>query len=178
MAWSSSTHKCLWSQSVSQHLAGERETLTGVLEFHRETLARKCSGLTADQLRLRAVEPSALSLLGLVRHLTDVELGWFARIMSGADTPFAYWQADTPDGSDVDVDDADVDESLRLWHSACARSREIVAACDSLDTVGVYQRTGNRYSLRWILTHMIQEYARHNGHADLIRERIDGQTGT
>ncbi|MFI5780650.1 DinB family protein [Nocardia sp. NPDC051570] len=165
-------------QTETQHTAGERETLTNILEFHRKTLARKCSGLTADQLRLRAVEPSKLSLIGLVRHLTDVEQGWFDRILSGGDTPFHYWHDDTPDGRDFDVDDADVDESLRLWHSACARSREIVDACESLDTSRVYQPTGDRYSLRWILTHMIQEYARHNGHADLIRERIDGQTDT
>ncbi|WP_067476023.1 DinB family protein [Nocardia amamiensis] len=166
------------TQPTETHqLAGERETLTSVLEFHRETLARKCSGLTADQLRLRPVQPSRLSLLGLVRHLTDVELGWFTRILSGTDTPFMYWHADTPDGTDFDVDDADSDESLRLWHSACARSRETADACESLDTFGVHRPTGDRYSLRWILTHMIQEYARHNGHADLIRERIDGQTG-
>lgn len=163
-------------QTETEQTAGERKTLTSVLEFHRETLARKCSGLTADQLRSRAVEPSRLSLVGLVRHLTDVELGWFARVLSGADTPFVYWHADTPDGTDFDVDDADVDESLRLWHSAYARSREIVDACETLDTFGVYGPTADRYSLRWILTHMIQEYARHNGHADLIRERIDGQT--
>ncbi len=136
-----------------------------------------CSGLTADQLRSRAVEPSRLSLLGLIRHLTDVEIGWFARVLAGADTPFEYWQADTPDGTDFDVDNADEDESLRLWHSACARSREIAGSCETLDTFGEYGPTSDRYSLRWILTHMIQEYARHNGHADLIRERIDGQTG-
>ncbi|MEU8895619.1 DinB family protein [Nocardia sp. NPDC048505] len=165
-------------QTEAHQLAGERETLTGVLEFHRETLARKCSGLTADQLRLRAVEPSALSLIGLVRHLTDVELGWFDRILSGGDTPFRYWHDDTPDGADFDVDGVDVDESLRLWHSVCDRSREIVDVCESLDTVGVHEPTGDRYSLRWILVHMIEEYARHNGHADLIRERIDGQAGT
>lgn len=148
-----------------------------VVEFHRETLVRKCSGLTPDQLRQRAVEPSELSLLGFVRHLTDVELGWFARILPGTDTPFAHWRADAPDGADFDVDDADADESLRLWHNACDRSRKIADACESLDTFGVHRPTGERYSLRWILTHMIQEYARHNGHADLIRERIDGQTG-
>ncbi|MGY2063270.1 DinB family protein, partial [Nocardia gipuzkoensis] len=153
-----------------------RETLTEVLEFHRETLARKCSELTADQLRLRAVEPSALSLLGLVRHLTDVELGWFDRILSGGQAPFRYWRADFPDGTDFDVDTADADEALRLWHSACDRSRAIADACESLDTFAVHEPTSDRYSLGWILTHMIQEYARHNGHADLIRERIDGRT--
>ncbi|WP_330180317.1 DinB family protein [Nocardia sp. NBC_01503] len=164
-------------RTETDHLAGERETLIGLLDFNRETLARKCSGLSADQLRLRAVQPSELSLLGLIRHLTDVELGWFGRILSGSDAPFRYWQADTPDGTDFDVDDADVEESLRLWHNTYAQSREIVDACESLDTFGVHEPTGDRFSLRWILTHMIQEYARHNGHADLLRERIDGQTG-
>ncbi|MFB8005848.1 DinB family protein [Nocardia sp. NPDC056000] len=149
-----------------------------MLEFNRETLARKCSGLTADQLRLRAVEPSRLSLIGLVRHLTDVELGWFGRVLSEAeDTPFMYWRDGAPDGSDFHVDDADVDESFRLWHNACAQSRRITDACASVETFGVYPEGGDRYSLRWILTHMIQEYARHNGHADLLRERIDGKTG-
>lgn len=164
-------------QNETHELAGERETLTSVLDFHRETLARKCSGLTPDQLRSRAVEPSQLSLIGLVRHLTDVELGWFTRILSGTDTPFVYWLADAPDGRDFHVENADVDESLRLWHSTYARSREIADTCESLDTFGVHEPTGDRFSLRWILTHMIQEYARHNGHADLLRERIDGQTG-
>lgn len=164
-------------RTETQRLAGERETLISVLEFHRETLAWKCSGLTTDQLRQRAVPPSALSLLGLVRHLTDVEISWFARGLSGADTPALYWRPDPAKDTDFDVDNADVDESFLLWRSACARSREIVDACESLDTVGVDRSTGERYSLRWILTHMIQEYARHNGHADLLRERIDSQTG-
>ncbi len=140
-------------------------------------MARICSGLTADQLRTRAVEPSALSLIGLVRHLTDVELGWFDRILSGGNIPFRYWRADAPDGADFDIDEADTDEALRLWHNACDRSREITAARESLDAYGVYQPTGESFSLRWILVHMIEEYARHNGHADLIRERIDGRTG-
>ncbi|MEU0539578.1 DinB family protein [Nocardia sp. NPDC005978] len=164
-------------QNQEHGLTGERETLVGMLDFHRETLGRKCSGLTAEQLRLRAVEPSQLSLIGLVRHLTDVELGWFGRILAGDDVPFAHWRNDAPDGSDFQVEDADVDESLRLWHSACDNSRRITDACESLDSFGAHEPTGERYSLRWILVHMIQEYARHNGHADLLRERIDGRTG-
>ncbi|WP_239003607.1 mycothiol transferase [Nocardia panacis] len=115
--------------------------------------------------------------MGLVRHLTDVELGWFARVLSGSDDSFVYWQGDAPDGADFDVEDADAEESLRLWHSACDRSREIADGCESLDAFGVHRPTGEHFSLRWILAHMIQEYARHNGHADLIRERIDGRTG-
>jgi uncharacterized damage-inducible protein DinB len=159
------------------HEADERATLTGFLQHQRETLAWKCSGLTAEQLRHRAVSPSDLSLIGLIRHLTDVEHGWFRGVLSGEDIRPIYWGEDRSQDTDFAVDGTDTDEAFRLWHEACARSREIVAAAESLDVTGLHRRSGSVYSLRWILTHMIEEYARHNGHADLLRERIDGTTG-
>ncbi|HEV8557816.1 MAG TPA: DinB family protein [Actinophytocola sp.] len=156
--------------------ADERTTLLGFLDFQRDTLAWKCSGLDHDQLRTRAVPPSTLSLLGLVRHMSDVERGWFRRTLAGEDAPARYWSTDDPDSDFDNVDTADVDESFALWHAECDRARELVAATPSLDVTGT-QRDGNKVSLRWILVHMIEEYARHNGHADLLRERLDGATG-
>ncbi|MQY06724.1 DinB family protein [Actinomadura macrotermitis] len=147
----------------------ERATLAGFLQFHRETLARKCAGLTAGQLKQRAVPPSSLSLLGLVRHMTRGEQEWFGKALDGT----GAW-ADQG-GDDFDVDDVDAGKALELWEEACARSRAAVEAAESLDVTGrAYDKT---LSLRWIITHMLEEYARHNGHADLLRERIDGVTG-
>ncbi|WP_433334183.1 DinB family protein [Spirillospora sp. CA-294931] len=151
--------------------------MVGFLEFQRETLIWKCSGLLPDQLRLRAVPPSELSLLGLVRHLTDVERNWFSRVLAGEDVRPVYWRDAPARDTDFIVEGADIEESFRLWYEACARSRELTAAAESLGATGVHPRTGLVHSLRWILTHMIEEYARHNGHADLLRERIDGETG-
>ena len=149
------------------HRSGERATLAGFLEFQRETLAWKCAGLTDAQLRERPVTPSGLSLLGLVRHLAEVERGWFREDLLGERLD-PLWAA----GTDFAVEDADVAGAFAAWQAECARSRSIVEALPSLDVVG----TGG-YSARWIITHMIEEYARHNGHADLIRERLDGSTG-
>lgn len=119
--------------------------------------------------------PSGMSLIGLVRHMAEIERGWFERVMNG-ERLGTYWGM-RPDGdyAEFDVDDADPDEAFAVWGKACARSREIVAATESLDVVRYYKEMD--YSLRWVLIHMIEEYARHNGHADLLRERIDGETG-
>jgi len=156
--------------------AGERGTLTGFLDFQRATLAVKCDGLTDAQLRRQAVPPSALSLLGIVRHLAEVERNWFAPLLAAEDMGGIY----APGKLDPEVafrtaDTADVAESFAIWRAECDRARELTAAAASLDVTGI--RGGYRYSLRWVLTHMIEEYARHNGHADLLRERLDGTTG-
>lgn len=152
----------------------EREMLEQWLDRHRATLAIKCEGLSHDQLRLQSVPPSNLSPLGLVRHMADVERWWFRVVMEGGpDEPY-YW--DTP-GQDSDFDDvatADVDADLARWYAECEHAR-IVAASRTLDDTGVDH--DERVSLRWVLIHMIEEYARHNGHADLLRECIDGVTG-
>ncbi|WP_019813132.1 DinB family protein [Saccharomonospora saliphila] len=156
------------------HLADERTTLAEFLQYQRDTLAVKCAGLTTEQLKQRAVPPSALSLLGLVRHMAEVERIWFRNVLNGENSPHR-WLRDTGEFGDFDVDDADCGEAFELWRMECARAHELANAAESLDIVG-HQRDVP-YSLRWILTHMIEEYARHNGHADLLRERIDGATG-
>jgi hypothetical protein len=153
----------------------ERELLTGFLDYHRATFRVKCAGLTDEQLKLRAVDPAKLSLLGLVRHLTDVENGWFAKF---GDRPHnrRYYDEDTnPDGDFDDVDGADAADNIAVYLAECDRSRAAVAAHALDDTI--LNRQGVEHSLRWVLLHMIEEYARHNGHADLLRERIDGSTG-
>jgi uncharacterized damage-inducible protein DinB len=155
--------------------ADERATLAGFLDFQRATLAWKCAGLTDEQLRQRAVPPSSMSLIGLVRHLADVERSWFRRVFSKLDDPPLYYSDDEPDGEFDNVDTADVAEAFATWQLECAFAREAVAAAPSLEVTG--SGTTRSYSLRWIMTHMIEEYARHNGHADLLRERIDGATG-
>jgi uncharacterized damage-inducible protein DinB len=156
--------------------ADERTTLTSFLDFQRATLAWKCEGLTDEQLRQRNVEPSTLSLLGLVRHLTDVERGWFRRTLTGEDAPPLHWTDEDNDGDFNQSDDADVAEAFAAWQREIEIARANIAAAPSLDVTGNH-RTGDKISLRWILVHMIEEYARHNGHADFLRERIDGATG-
>jgi uncharacterized damage-inducible protein DinB len=155
--------------------AQEREMLNSWLEFHRDTLALKCDGLTAGQLRQRAVPPSSLSLLGLVRHMAEGERQWFAMVLGGEQIPYHYYTDDDPEAEFDDLDDADVPEAFETWRSECAAARERVAAAPTLDVTGI--QDGKEFSLRWIMIHMIEEYARHNGHADLLRERIDGTVG-
>jgi uncharacterized damage-inducible protein DinB len=156
--------------------AGERVTLTGFLQYQRETLAWKCAGLSAEQLRERAVPPSAISLLGLVRHMAEVERSWFRNVLNGEQDSAPLWESSERAEFDADSSDSsDPAEAFVAWHEECARSRRIVAAADSLDAAGSYG--DEAFSLRYILAHMIEEYARHNGHADLIRERLDGTTG-
>jgi uncharacterized damage-inducible protein DinB len=155
--------------------AAERPTLTGFLDYYRDTLATKCAGLPADQLAERAVPPSALSLLGLVRHMAEVECGWFRRF-NGEDVVHRYSTDDNPDGDlfDAAADPAQVDDAYRYWQDEIAHAREVVSAHALDDT---FTRRDKVFSLRWILVHMVEEYARHCGHADLLRERIDGSTG-
>ena len=157
-------------------VAQEREMLGAWLDYHRATLAVKCEGLTDDQLRAQAVPPSSLSLLGLVRHMGEVERSWFRRVLSGEQAPPRYYSDENPDGDFDDVADAVVADAFGYWRDECAYARERVAAAPSLDVTGT-GRQGEGYSLRWIMVHMIEEYARHNGHADLLRERIDGTVG-
>lgn len=156
---------------------GERAMLDAWLDYHRATLASKCSGLDDSQLRERSVRPSTLSLLGLVRHMAEVERNWFRRVLGGEDArPIYYSDPDDPDGDFDNVDTADVAEAFATWRAECDRARELAAAAADLEVAGV-KRSGEQVTLRWILTHMIEEYARHNGHADLLRERIDGTVG-
>ncbi|MFF9064057.1 DinB family protein [Streptomyces sp. NPDC014891] len=153
----------------------ERATLTAMLDFQRDTLALKCRGLSPDQLRRRAIAPSGLSLLGLVRHAADVERGWFRNVLNGEGIPSHWTPPGSTDWAEFDVDGADPDEAFAVWRKECDHSRAIVAAAPSLDVTGTHE--AETYSVRYVLAHMIEEYARHNGHADLLRERLDGSTG-
>jgi uncharacterized damage-inducible protein DinB len=155
--------------------AGERKLLDAFLDYHRATLAIKCDGLDDAQLRTRSAPPSSLSLLGLVRHMADVERGWFRRVLGGEEAPPHFWSEDDQDGDFDNVDEADVAEAFATWRAECEHARQLVAAAPSLEVTGL--RRGEAVPLRWILVHMIEEYARHNGHADLLRERIDGAVG-
>ncbi|MEU8968265.1 DinB family protein [Streptomyces monashensis] len=158
--------------------AGERAMLEGWLEYHRQTLAAKCEGLTDEQLRTAAVPPSELSLLGLVRHLAECERGWFRKVLTGDDPGPIYYTAEDEDG-DFHVTEADTwQEAYATWQAEIDTARRNAAGfgLDDLSR-GKSRFTDTPFNLRWIYTHMIEEYARHNGHADLLRERIDGATG-
>jgi len=158
-------------------LGDERTTLTKYLHGQRLTLELKCAGLDADQLARRSVEPSALSLLGLVRHLCEVEQGWFRRTMAGEHPPALFRTAADPDAafSDARPDPEQVAQAWAAWRQEVAFAERYVEQAPHLDVVGDHH--GDRVSLREVLVHMVEEYARHNGHADLLRERIDGRTG-
>lgn len=153
----------------------ERSVLTGFLDWYRATFEQKCAGVPPRRLSERGVPPSRLSLHGLLRHLTGVERWWFQIQFAGADVPMIYYSDDDPD-QDFESLAGDVDEALAVWRAQCAVSREIVAE-STLDATGVALRTGEPISLRHIMVSMIAEYARHDGHADLLRERIDGAVG-
>ena len=158
-------------------VADERTSLEQALDFHRATLLAKCAGLTAHQLKRRAVAPSRLSLLGLVRHMVEVERWWFRMHAAGEEIGFIY----DPDAVGLDfeeIDDADAESDLATFERECAAARAAVAA-RSLDSVvpSKGDHPERERDIRWIFVHMIAEYARHNGHADLLREAIDGVTG-
>jgi uncharacterized damage-inducible protein DinB len=160
-------------------VADEREMLETWLDYHRETLLMKCAGLSAEQLAERSCPPSTLSLLGLVRHMSEVERNWFRRALEGATAPPIYYSDDDPDGDFDNATPDEADRALTVFTAEVAAARE-AAARKGLDDVGRTTRIGPELypvSLRWIYLHMIEEYARHNGHADLLRERIDGATG-
>lgn len=154
----------------------EAEVLTAYLDWHRRTLEAKCEGLTPEQLSARAVTASSLSLHGLVRHLAGVERWWLRIQFAGEDLPLLYYSDDDPD-QDFDDLDGDPAEAFATWRAEAGRAREIVAAADSLDETGTESRSGEPVQLRSVLVKLIAEYARHNGHADLLRESIDGATG-
>jgi uncharacterized damage-inducible protein DinB len=155
----------------------ERGTLEGWLDFHRATLAMKCEGLDDRQAATASVPPSGFTLTGLVQHLAEVERNWFRRVLTGEQAPPIYDPQADPDGPDGGFDlaaGATLAAALASWQAEVARGREHCAARALSDTSPFM---GTDVSLRWIYVHMIEEYARHNGHADLIRERIDGVTG-
>jgi hypothetical protein len=153
----------------------ERAGLEAWLDYHRDTLLMKCAGLTPDQLGERAVPPSTLSLLGLVRHLAEVERSWFRRRLAGEDIAYLYVSDDNEDGDFDDVDTADPAADFATYAAEVEQARAVAAGRPLDQTFS--RRGGDRRDLRWVYLHMIEEYARHNGHADLLRERIDGVIG-
>jgi uncharacterized damage-inducible protein DinB len=156
-------------------LSTERQALREWLDYHRATLHVKCDGLDRDGLIAQPVPTSVLSLHGLVRHMAEVERNWFRRVLSGEDASPLYYSDEHPDGDFELLADADWAVDLATWQAECQHARELETAAPSLDTTGT--RRGEDVSLRWIMLHMIEEYARHNGHADLIRELVDGTVG-
>ncbi|MDT7726123.1 MAG: hypothetical protein QOI21_2699 [Actinomycetota bacterium] len=158
--------------------ADERTTTVAFLNWHRETLGVKCAGLRPAQLADRAVDRSALSLLGLVRHAAESERFWFRQVMAGEEAPPLFSFPVASDGV-FDVASADarmVAHAWEAWRAEVAFADRFVAAAPDLEVIGNEPGEGP-VSLRWVLMHMVEEYARHNGHADLLREQIDGAVG-
>ena len=159
-------------------LVDERSTLIDYLRAYRLTLEMKCAGLDAAQMASRSVPPSTMSLLGLVRHMAEVERHWFRRVMAGEDAPKLYCSDEDRDGdwngalarSDV------VDNAWQSWREEVSFSERFVEETSDLATSRP-QPNNKAIQLREVLVHMIEEYARHCGHADLLRERIDGRVG-
>jgi uncharacterized damage-inducible protein DinB len=153
----------------------EREVLAGFLDHYRQTMLQICDGLTEEQLR-RSMVPSGTSLLGLLKHLAYVEYGWFHETIGNErfDYPF-----DTED-PDIDfrIEDGETAQQIfDLYRTACDRSRQVLADVSLDDMVQSPQRRAD-YNVRWVVVHMIEETARHAGHADILREQLDGTTGT
>lgn len=159
---------------------GEKATYREYLDNYRLTIEMKCDGLDADQIALRSVPPSTLSLLGLVRHLAQVENQWFQRVLQGRTDAARLYKRD--DDRDWDftgaVPDPDViQDAFATWKAEIAKANEWLDALDEADLGKEVQVHGDNVAVRDVLVHMIEEYARHAGHADLLRERIDGRTG-
>ena len=153
----------------------EIDIVVGWLRFHRDALANNATGLTAEQLTAAAAPPSAMTILGLVRHMTEMERVYGAWAIGGrGDLVFVY--GDYVDGGpewDFDVDPSMAEASMANWRDECDATDRALVSIGSLDSIG----SGNRRSVRWNLHKLVGEYARHNGHADIVRERIDGSTG-
>jgi len=164
--------------AASPDLEGERATLLDYPRAYRITMEMKCDGLDPAQLARRSVPPSTMSLLGLIRHLADVERNWFRRVMAGADAPPRYWSDDQEDGdwAGAVADQAVVDDAWRAWREEVAFAEKFVDGSPDLGIRGT-MRDGDTVALREVILHMVEEYARHCGHADLLRERIDGRVG-
>ncbi len=153
----------------------ERTMLTVWLDYQRATLLWKCENVEPDAMVRRGVPPSGLSLLGLVRHMTFVEWSWFEKCFAGNGSPQPFDTSQDPDVDFNDLDPARVPDDMERFLRQCDVSRAIVGGADSFGQLAAQSR--DDVSLRWIVVHMIEEYARHNGHADLLRELIDGAVG-
>ena len=157
-------------------IADEREMLRAHLDYHRATLAWKCDGLDDEELRRPSMPPSTLTLLGLVRHMAEVERTWFRRVINAEDIPLVW--SDVGDFQTAyDAAGCTRAEAFAAWEAEVEASRRIEQAAPSLDVIAHNARWGEDVSLRMVMLHMVHEYARHNGHADLIREGVDGTVG-
>lgn len=154
----------------------ERETLRAFLDYHRATLAMKCEGLTDEQLRETSMEPSALSLLGLVRHMAEVERAWFRRTFEDRDAPMV-WSEEIDFQAAYDASASSRAEAFTAWEAEVETSWRIEREAASLELAGYQPRWGEEVSLRMVMVHVLLEYGRHNGHADLLREGVDGTVG-
>jgi hypothetical protein len=152
----------------------EREMLRDWLGWHRATLLRKCAGLDAARLAQRAVPPSHLSLLGLVRHMSDTERGWVRQTFRGEPIPDLYYRPDAPSADFEEADPARAEQDYELYRAECRAVDAALADATLDDTFTFREQT---LSVRWMWQHLVEEYARHNGHADLLREAVDGSTG-
>jgi uncharacterized damage-inducible protein DinB len=183
--WSAATvHQGLWidpaddPRDTGAQLTDERATLTDYLRAYRLTLEMKCADLDADQLARRSVPPSTMSLLGLIRHMAEVERSWFRRVMAGQNAPKLYCTDDNADGDfdDARADSTEIAQAWTAWRDEVEFAEQFTRLATDLSVVGT-MRNGRDIQLREVLVHMIEEYARHCGHADLLRERIDGRIG-
>jgi hypothetical protein len=160
-------------RAESPNLGDERAVLDGWMDFHRDTLLFKCSGLTAEQLKTASAEPSKVTLLGIVRHMTELEQ-WLGYLFSGEAPTSSYSTEASPEGAWTDIADADAAANLDTYRAVVETTRK-AGSQRGLDHV--FEEEGETFNLRAMFVHILEEYARHNGHADLIRERIDGETG-
>jgi uncharacterized damage-inducible protein DinB len=150
--------------------------LRGYLDYHRATLAWKCDDLGDEELRARSMPPSALSLLGLVRHMAEVERAWFRRVINGEDIPLV-WSDERDFQVAYDASTSTRSEAFAAWQAEVEHARRIEREAESLDVTGWSSNWEEDVSLRWVMLHLIHEYARHNGHADFLREGLDGTVG-
>ena len=167
-------------RTESPNVAPERGAAEALLDYLRETLLWKCAGLSAEQLKQRPIPPSSMSLLGLVRHMAEVERIWFRTRVAGEDIGPIFCSDTNPDGDFDDVDAADAEADFATYRGEVDAARAVLAARDLDDTFELTRRDGPgqvSIDVRALVLHMIEEYARHCGHADLIRERVDGATG-
>jgi uncharacterized damage-inducible protein DinB len=168
-------------RTQSPNLAPERIAVEALLDYFRETLLWKCAGLSAEQLKQRSVLPSSMSLLGLVRHMAEVERVWFRTRVAGEDIGPIFCSDAAPDGDFDGVDAADAESDFATYQREVDAARGVLAAARGFDdTFALTRRDGTgetTIDVRALMLHMIEEYARHCGHADLIRECVDGATG-
>lgn len=157
--------------------ASERDMLRAFLDYQRATLAMKCDGLSDEELRQQSMPPSTLSLLALVRHLAEVERAWFRRVFDDHDAPMVWSEQPMDFQAAYDTSAASGQQAFDAWTAEVENSRRIEHDAESLDLAGYQPRWEEEVSLRMVMIHVLLEYGRHNGHADFLREGVDGTVG-